>query len=308
MDSDTKLDGRMSISEPVRRALGDGRPVVALESNVVSNGLPYPLNLELARKCEQVVLAAGCVPATVFVDHGQLRVGADDDDLVRLATEEGVAKVTSRDLAAVLRTGRLGGTSVGASLVACDIAGIEVFASAGLGGVHRDFNESMDVSGDLFELSRSRVAAVSAGAKKFLDIPRTAEVLESLCVPVVGYRTNTFPAFYCRDGGAQTSGRAEGWEEVAAEARLHLSLGRGGFLVVAPPSESIALDGQDVEAAIETALREAKAEGIAGKGLTKKVMRSIDERTGNAYRQANFAVMLETVERASKLALAMSLL
>lgn len=298
----TTLD--LKLSDEVARAIESGTPIVGLESNVISNGLPYPRNLELGFACNELLRSRGVTPAMAFVDRGKVHVGATDEDLRRLAEEPGVLKLTTRDLAAAIHSGRLGGTSVSASIRICAEVGLPIFASAGLGGVHRDFASTMDVSSDLYELTRHRIIVVSAGIKKFLDIPRTCELLETLNVPVLGFQTPVFPAFYCKDGGVRLSWYSEDWEELVEVSRLHVEGRHGGAcLIVASPSDSIALDDILVEKAVQEALATATSQGITGKDITKFVMRSIDEATNRRTQQANFDVMLEIVSHAAEMSL-----
>ncbi|WJZ08432.1 Pseudouridine-5'-phosphate glycosidase [Corynebacterium glaucum] len=298
---------RVSVSDEVRNALEEGTPILGLESNVLSHGLPFPKNVELQSACDEAIRSRGVVPAITFIDRGKLCLGATEADLERLTTANNVDKVTSRDIAVQLVRGSLGATSVSASLAICELAGVPIFASAGLGGVHRDYATTMDMSGDLYEIARRRVIVVSAGVKKFLDIPKTVEVLETLNIPAVGFHTSEFPAFYCKSSGVKLGARFDRLADLAKAARNHIELDLGsGFLALVSPSDEIALDHELVESAVQQALARAHAENVRGKDITKYVMRFIDEKTNMRSRDANFEVMVEVVSRGAELAVALS--
>ncbi|MFW5643780.1 MAG: pseudouridine-5'-phosphate glycosidase, partial [Alkalispirochaeta sp.] len=218
----------LQISGDVREALAAGRAVVALESTIISHGMPYPRNVETAREVEEVVRSRGGVPATVAIFDGAFHVGLRDEEIERLGREEGVMKVSRRDLGIVLATHRTGATTVATTMIGAHLAGIRLFATGGTGGVHRGYQETLDVSADLPELGRTPVAVVSAGVKSILDIPRTLEYLETLGVPVITYRSDEFPAFYSRESGLPAPLRLDSPESVAATLAAHWSIPSAG--------------------------------------------------------------------------------
>jgi pseudouridine-5'-phosphate glycosidase len=300
-----RLPDNLSVKPEVARAIAARRPVVALESTVISHGLPYPRNLDLARRMEEAVRAAGAVPATVAILDGRIRVGLDDEDLERLATEPDVRKVSRRDMPIALATGRPGATTVAGTMIAAELAGIRVFATGGIGGVHRGVAETWDVSADLPEIACSDVAVVSAGAKSILDLPKTLEALETAGVPVVGWKTDEFPAFFVRSSGLKLVHRADGAEEVASMMRAATEVGlRGGMLVAVPVPAEAEADSEAVQAATEAALEAAKREGVGGKDLTPYLLREIAGRTGGESLAANRALVVHNASVASAIAVA----
>lgn len=299
----------VDIADEVRAAVHEGRPVVALESGVVAHGLPYPENAETATAVEKAVREAGAVPATVGIVDGRFRVGLDESALERLATAPrgSVAKVSSRDIGAVIAGGGLGATTVASTLVAADLAGIPVFSTAGIGGVHRGASETFDISADLVQFTRSKVAVVCAGAKSILCLKLTLEYLETLGVPVVGYRCDDFPAFVCRSSGLPNPRRMDDLATVSRALQAHWDLGMpGGALVTTPIEEEHALDGAHMEAVLTQALADAAREGVTGAPLTPYLMKAISTATGGASAAANRAVLISTAGTAGRLAVALS--
>lgn len=281
---------RLAVSREVRSALDARRPVVALESTVIAHGLPRPANLETARSLERVVRDSGAVPATIAVADGQAIVGASDALLARLANEDTVAKVSLRDLAPLLASGGLGATTVAATVAIAAQAGIEVFATGGIGGVHRRAERSFDVSADLGAIARHPVCVVCAGAKLVLDLPRTLEVLETLGVPVVGFGTDEFPAFYVRSSGLRSAHRADDALAAARIARAQLDRG-AGIVVAVPVPEEHALDRATVERDVERAIDQAERDGIGGAALTPYLLRALGELTEGRTLRANVALL-----------------
>ena len=269
----------------VRDALAAGRPVVALESTIVAHGMPYPANLETAQAVEAIVREEGAVPATVAVVDGAVQVGCDASMLERLASEPGVAKVSRRDMPVVLAQGSLGATTVSGTLIGAGLAGIRVFVTGGIGGVHRGVADTWDISADLDELARHDVAVVSAGAKSILDLPKTLEVLETKGITVLGYGTDEFPAFFTPQSGIPVAHRADTPEQVASILKAKWGLGlKGGVLVANPvPAEF----GFDATAATDKALADAARQGIEGKALTPFLLKHIAEATGGQSLAAN---------------------
>jgi pseudouridine-5'-phosphate glycosidase len=285
------------------------RPIVALESTLVAHGLPWPANLAIARELEAAVRGHGAVPATIAVVDGAPRIGLSGDTLERLARDGGkFAKAGATDLAVHVARGSSAATTVGATAVLAARAGIQVFATGGIGGVHR--GDTGDVSHDLVALSRTPIAVVSAGAKAILDLPRTVELLETLGVLVIGYGTAEFPAFYTPVSGVMLDHRVDTADELAAIARARWSepdaTGRGGILVCNPIPAAEALDATSIDIAIATALAEATAAGIAGKRLTPFLLARLAEVTGGASIRANRALALHNAAVASQLAVALA--
>jgi pseudouridine-5'-phosphate glycosidase len=295
----------LDVAPEVGAALAAGRPVVALESTIVAHGMPWPQNLETARLLEADVRAKGAVPATVAILDGRLRVGLDAASLERLAKDKSVAKASRRDIAALIARRESGATTVSATMAIAAMAGIAVFATGGIGGVHRGVESTMDVSADLYELARTPVAVVCAGAKSILDIPRTLELLESLGVPVVGYRTDEFPAFYARTSGRRVDRRCDTPGEIAALMAAQRRLGFGGVLVANPIPAEHALDAAAIEATVADATRAAGAEGVRGAALTPYLLKRLNETTMGASLAANVALVRSNAALAAEIAAAL---
>jgi pseudouridine-5'-phosphate glycosidase len=291
--------------DEVADAIGAGEPVVALESNVITHGLTYPENAATARNVEKAVRAGGAVPATIGIDNGRLVVGMSDADIERFASTPGIPKVSSRDMAVVLATGGMGATTVASSLVAAELARIPFFASAGIGGVHRGAETTMDISSDLIQFTRSTVAVVCAGAKSILDLGLTMEYLETHCVPVISYRSDDFPAFYCVSSGIHSPHRVDDDAVLARALETHWALGnRGAVLITTPTREEDAIDSAEVDAAIAKAVAAAERDGVRGNAITKYLMRAVDKATGGRSAEANMAVLINTAGVAGRLATA----
>ncbi len=296
-------------SEEIKDALATGAPVVALESNVITHGLEYPENAETAKKVAQAVRKGGAIPATLYIDNGVIHVGMDDAAIEKFATTSGIPKVSSRDLPIVLAQGKAGATTVASSLICAELAGISFFSSAGIGGVHRGGENSMDVSADLIQFTRSKVAVVCAGAKSILDLDRTMEYLETQCVPVVSYKSDDFPAFYCASSGIRSPHRMDEPSDVAKAIDTHwFTNPKSSFVITTPPLDKDAIDRNDIEGAIEQALIDAKTENIAGNMVTKYLMRAVDKASGGRTSKANMAVLISTAETGGRLAAAYSAL
>lgn len=294
-------------SEEVREALHEGRPVVALESNVITHGLKYPQNAETAHEVEAAVRKSGSVPATICIEDGAVKVGMTERDIERFASGSGIPKVSSRDLPVVLARGGRGATTVASSLVAAELAGIPFFSSAGLGGVHRGAETTMDISSDLVQLTRSKVAVVCAGAKMILDLKLTMEYLETQCVPVLSHGSDDFPAFYCASSGIRSPHRIDDENLIARIVDTHWATGHpGGVVITTPPRQEDAVDAAEAEAAIGDALAQAARDGVTGQGLTKYLMHAVDRATGGRTAQANMAVLISTAEVGGRLAAAYS--
>jgi pseudouridine-5'-phosphate glycosidase len=292
----------LALGAEVAEALAARRAVVALETTLVAHGFPPGEGAAVGLESERRVRAAGAVPATIGILDGRLRVGLSLDELQRIAAAGASArKAGPRDLAACAVQGVVGATTVGGTLAACRVAGIRFMGTGGLGGVHRGFPAPPDVSADLAELARAEVLVVSSGAKSLLDVPATAEVLETLGVPVLGWRTDELPLFYAARGGPPVSARVETAAEAARVARAHWSLDRRSALVLArPPVESL----DDVEPLIEEALDAAAEQGIAGQGVTPFVLSFLHEQSGGRTLQANKELVADNAALAAEVAVA----
>lgn len=296
-----KLPAGFALNGEVANALRQHTPVVALESTVVTHGLPHPENLTLAQDMENAVRKAGGIPATIAVLDGKIQVGLDANQLQQLATASHPRKISIRDFAPALVQRAIGGTTVAATLFAAHQAGIRVFATGGIGGVHRF--PAYDISTDLPLLATTPVIVVCAGAKAILDLPGTLEYLETVGVPVIGYQTDEFPAFYSRESGLPVSARANSAEEVAAIATTHWGLGQKSALLVAvPPPFEVALPRIQVEGAIEQALAESKEQKIRGQAITPFLLGRVSTLTGKASLQANLGLLLNNAHVAAQIA------
>ena len=282
-----------------------GAAVVALESTVITHGLPYPQNISLARDMESAVSTAGALPATIAVLDGKVHIGLQTEQLERLGREEHMGKISVRDFGPALAQKTCGGTTVAGTIFAAHKAGLEVMATGGIGGVHQ--HPPFDISADLQQLSRTPIIVVCAGAKAILNLPATLEMLETLSVPVVGYRTDELPAFYAPDSGLPLSQRVENPGEVAAIARAHWRLGlKSAVLVVAPPPPGQALPMAEVQGAIEQAVAEAVTSGVRGQGVTPFLLRRVSELTGGASLEANLSLLENNARIAGEIAVALA--
>lgn len=299
----------LSIAPEVHAALAEGRAVVALESTIITHGMPYPQNLEMAGKVEAEIRAHGAIPATVAIMDGKFRVGLEDEDLERLASEgHSAAKASRRDIAALLASGELAGTTVATTMMAANYAGIKVFATGGIGGVHRGAESSFDISADLAELGRTPVAVVCAGAKSILDIAKTLEVLETHGVPVLGFGTDDFPAFWARTSGLKVDRRYDNVADIARMLALQLGLGLGGALIANPIPAEEALEATEIEKHISAAIADAEREGVSGKKLTPFLLQRIFERTSGKSLTANIALVENNARVAAQIAVALAAL
>ena len=298
------MHGHLSLTPEVADALAESRPVVALESTVIAHGMSYPRNLETARALEDLVRAEGAVPATIAVLDHRIRVGLDDEALERLACGGAqVLKLSRRDLPVALATGVTGATTVAATMIAARLAGIAVFATGGIGGVHRGAESSFDISADLTELAHTSVCVVCAGAKSILDLPKTLEVLETHGVPVLGFGTDEFPAFYSPRSGLPVTHRCDAPDEVAAVLHAKWTLGLEGGVVLANPIPAAdALDAAAMESAIAQALTDADRQGITGKAVTPFLLAALERITAGRSLSANIALIRHNAAVAARVA------
>ncbi|WGV16991.1 pseudouridine-5'-phosphate glycosidase [Fuscovulum ytuae] len=293
----------LTLAPDVARALRDGAPVVALESTIITHGMPWPENLETAQRVEAEVRAHGAVPATMAVMGGRIHIGLTEAELQALAQAQGVAKLSRADLAACLATGGTGATTVAATMICARLAGISVFATGGIGGVHRGAETSFDISADLPELAQTAVTVVAAGAKAILDLPKTLEWLETAGVPVIAFGQDAFPAFWSRDSGLKAPLRMDRAEDIAAAARMRAALGvPGGQLVANPIPVEAEIARAEIMPVVEQALSEAAARGIAAKAVTPFLLQRIFELTEGRSLDANIALVLNNARLGAAIA------
>lgn len=298
----------LEISEEVKEAIAHNRPVVALESTIISHGMPYPQNVETALNVEQIVRECGGVPATIAIIRGKLKVGLDKEDIEYLGKKGlDVIKCSRRDLPIVVAKGLDGATTVATTMMLAKMADIKVFATGGIGGVHRGASETFDISADLIELANTEVAVVCAGVKSILDIGLTLEYLETHGVTVLGYQTEQLPAFYLRNSGFEVDARVDTPEEMAAimQAKWNMAL-KGGFVVANPVPEEFEEDEAQVNDAIEKALAELNEKGIKGKESTPFLLNRVKELTGGESLSTNIQLVYNNARVASKIAVAWS--
>lgn len=292
----------LTLSDEVRAALEGRQAVVALESTVIAHGLPYPHNLEVAQAMESAIRAEGAVPATVGIQEGSIVIGLSQAEIERLGTAESVLKVSRRDLAVALATKQLGATTVAGTMLCASMAGIRFFATGGIGGVHRGAESSMDISADLTELARTPVLVVCAGAKSILDLDLTLEYLETQGVPVLGWQTDEFPAFYVRSSSRRLNHRVDDVASIAAIACVQWECGLHGLVVGCPIPEAYAMDSAPLEAATEEALRLAKQQGIRGSAITPFLLAHVARATGGESVEANKALLVNNARWAARFA------
>jgi pseudouridine-5'-phosphate glycosidase len=297
----------LQFSPEVQAARAAGKPIVALESTIISHGMPYPQNVQTAREVEQVIRDAGAVPATIAIIDGRICIGLADDQLELLGQSKDAIKVSRRDLAYVLSQKKLGATTVAATMICAKLAGIEVFVTGGIGGVHRGAETSFDISADLQELAQTGVAVVCAGVKSILDIGLTLEYLETHGVPVVSVGQAAFPAFFTRDSGFKADFQLDTPEEQARFIRTKWQLGLiGGVVVSNPVPEADAMKNEEIDAIIAQALREADQQGVKGKAVTPFLLARIKELTGGRSLATNIALVKHNALVGAKLAVALA--
>ncbi|MEE2716067.1 MAG: pseudouridine-5'-phosphate glycosidase [SAR324 cluster bacterium] len=294
---------QLRLTPEVEAALASRTPVVALESTIISHGMPYPENLRTAQEVEAIVRQEGAVPATIAVLDGEICVGLEAEALERFAQTPEVLKVSRRDLPVALSQGKSGGTTVAATMTCAHLAGIAVFVTGGIGGVHRDSEQTMDISADLTELARTPVAVVSAGVKSILDIPKTLEFLETHGVPVIGFRTSEFPAFFTPASGSPAQVRMDKPEDIARCMKTQWGLGLNTGLVIANPIPAEeAIDETLVQQAILDSLEEAKVQQITGKEVTPFLLERVNQRTQGRSLQSNTALIRNNARLGARIA------
>ncbi len=295
----------LSITPEIQKALEENKPVVALESTILSHGMPYPENLEFAHKVEEIIRAEGCVPATIAIIDHKIKVGLNAEELEIMCRAENVGKVSRRDVAIYLESGQTGATTVTTTMMGAALAGIRFFATGGIGGVHRGAEKSMDISADLQELANTEVCVVCAGAKQILDLGLTLEYLETYGVPVIGLRTDEFPAFYCPSSGLKLDYRAESEEEIARICKVKWDLGlKGGFVIGNPIPQEYAQDYDEMEKVISAALKKAEEKGVRGKYITPFLLAEIKDLTEGESFASNLQLAYNNAKAAARIAAA----
>jgi pseudouridine-5'-phosphate glycosidase len=293
----------LSYSKEVQKAMTDSQPIVALESTIITHGMPYPQNLEMAKKVEQIIRDNGAVPATIAVIDGKIKIGLEAKELELLAKSPEAIKVSRRDFAYVLASKKVGATTVAGTMIAAKLAGIKFFVTGGIGGVHRGFNEDMDVSADLDELAKTSICVICAGAKAILDLPRTLEYLETKGVPVIGYKTDYLPAFYTAKSAYKLALRLDNPDTIAklvyAQAKLGLE---AGVLVTNPIPVEHELDGAYMDTIINAAVKEAHDKHIKGKDVTPFLLANIVEKTGGKSLEANIELVYNNAKLGAQIA------
>lgn len=302
------MNKHLKVTSEIYRALTEGKPIVALESTIIAQGMPYPANFEMAQEVEDIIRAAGAIPATIAVIGGELKVGLTLSELKNLAVDgQGIAKVSTRDLPYVVARKMAGATTVASTMRIAAMAGIQVFATGGIGGVHRGAESSFDISADLMEFAESSVLVVTAGAKAILDLALTLETLETLGVPVVGFGTDEFPAFYSRASGLRVPMRCDSAEEVANLARTKWDMDmRGGIVVASPIPAANEIPAAEIAPVIDKAIAEASRLRISGKDVTPFLLAKLAEVTGGRSLKANIALVKNNAVVAAEIAKALA--
>lgn len=299
------MNSMITYSTEVHQAMDNNQPIVALESTIISHGMPYPQNVETARIVEQIIRDNGAVPATIAIMDGKIKIGLSDEELELLGNSPDVAKVSRRDLGQLIATKKIGATTVAATMICAELAGIRVFATGGIGGVHRGAETTMDISADLEELATTGVAVVCAGAKSILDIGLTLEFLETKGVPVIGYKTDKMPAFYTQASEFDLTFRADDVETLAKVLKAKWDLGlKGGAVVANPIPAQHAMEESFINGIIDQAMIEAKENGIAGKETTPFLLGKVKELTEGTSLVANIELVKHNAEVGAKLAVA----
>jgi pseudouridine-5'-phosphate glycosidase len=297
----------LDIHPEVAQAKAEGRAVVALESTIISHGMPYPQNVATAREVEAIIRSEGAVPATIGIIKGRVKIGLSDEELESFGQNRSVEKVSRRDFPLLIAQKMDGATTVAGTMIAAQWAGIRVFVTGGLGGVHRGVSDSWDISADLAELSQTDVAVVCAGVKSILDIPKTLEVLETSGVPVIGYKTADFPAFFTRSSGCPVLQRVDDLSQLASIIKTKYELGlKGGVVVANPIPVEHEIPALEIDKTIEDALRDAHSQGIQGKAVTPFLLKNIVERTQGRSLKSNIALVKNNARVGAQLAVSLT--
>ena len=295
----------IDIYSEIKTALEYNQPVVALESTIISHGMPYPDNIDMVQKTGAIIRRNGAIPATIALIDGKIKIGLSEEDIYRLATDKNVKKVSRRDLAYVLAKKEIGATTVASTMICAQMGGIKFFVTGGIGGVHRGYEQTMDVSADLEELAETEITVICAGAKAILDLPRTMEYLETKGVPVIGYQTDVLPAFYTRTSSIPLQLSANDTNELASIINTKRSLGlKGGVLVMNPISAEHSMDEAMINQVIDQAIVSAAQQGIAGKDVTPYLLKTIVEQTEGQSLKANMELVFNNAQVGAQLAVA----
>jgi len=302
-----KKESFLNIADEVMEAKENKKPIVALESTIISHGMPYPENIAMASKVESIIRENGAVPATIALIEGKIKIGINKDELEYMASSKDILKASRRDIPVVVARRLSAATTVAGTMICASLAGIKVFATGGIGGVHRGAEKTFDISADLQELSKTDVAVVSAGAKSILDLKLTMEYLETMGVPVIGYGTNEFPAFYTRQSGIFVNYKLDTPEDVAAVILAQINLGyKGGMVIANPIPEEYSMDKDLIDRVIKDAIGEAEREKITGKDLTPFLLTKIKDITEGKSLDANLKLVYNNAELAAKIAVSLS--
>ena len=298
------INNYLDIKDEVKDALAENKPIVALESTIISHGMPYPENIISAKRSEAIIREAGGIPATIAIINGRIKIGLTESDLDHMGKDSGITKASRRDMAMILSKGIDGATTVATTMLCADLAGIRVFATGGIGGVHRNGQITMDVSADLQELAGTNVGVVCAGAKSILDIGLTLEYLETHGVPVIGYGTENFPAFYIRESGYKVDYKVDNPAEIANALKVKWDLGlKGGMVIANPIPKEFEMDNKYISAVIDEAVESAEKEGVKGKGITPYVLARLHNKTGDKSLFANKELVYNNVRLAAQIAI-----
>lgn len=297
----------LEFSTEVEEAKKNNSPIVALESTIISHGMPYPQNIEMAKKVEQIIRDNGATPATIAIMDGKIKIGLNENDLETLANSPNVAKVSRRDLAEIVATKKIGATTVASTMICSELAGIPFFVTGGIGGVHKGVETSMDISADLEELAHTNVTVICAGAKSILDLPKTLEYLETKGVPVIGYQTTELPAFFTRESGLKLNSSVEEPTEIAEIFKTKMGLNLNGGMVVANPvPKEHELSKDYIDTIIEEAVKDSIANGIIGKDSTPFLLKTIVEKTDGKSLETNIKLVENNAVLGAKIAVAFS--
>lgn len=297
----------LEFSTEVEEAKKNNSPIVALESTIISHGMPYPQNIEMAKKVEQIIRDNGATPATIAIMDGKIKIGLNENDLETLANSPNVAKVSRRDLAEIVATKKIGATTVASTMICSELAGIPFFVTGGIGGVHKGVETSMDISADLEDLAHTNVTVICAGAKSILDLPKTLEYLETKGVPVIGYQTTELPAFFTRESGLKLNSSVEEPTEIAEifKTKMELNL-HGGMVIANPVPKEHELSKDYIDTIIEEAVKDSIANGISGKDSTPFLLKTIVEKTDGKSLETNIKLVENNAVLGAKIAVAFS--
>lgn len=295
----------IDFSKEVKQAKAENKPIVALESTIISHGMPYPQNVEMATKVENIIRKNGAIPATIALIDGKIKIGLEKEELELLANSDNVAKVSRRDFTEVLATKRVGATTVASTMMCADLAAIQFFVTGGIGGVHRGVESTMDISADLEELGKTNVTVICAGAKSILDLPKTMEYLETQGVPVIGYKTDELPAFFTRESGIKLNSSSENPEDIARICKVKNDLDiEGGVVIANPVPKEDELSKSYIDSIIEEAVKEAEALGVSGKDSTPFLLGKIVEKSDGKSLHTNIKLVENNAILGAKIAVA----